>query len=306
MSAIPKLMLVPLSDGYRFNLGHGVTSTDASIGMPLQRINGRSDVHTLSVSYLVTKDQRDYLLSFLRVYESLPFLAQLIIHGSDLKWYECRIVDNDISVSAYGVQASNVTLSLVAEPAEQPLREGMTLSAVYQMSAPQNATYYQRLAKSIDETLLKLMLIPLRDGYGMSLGRMTLNNETESKTVRQRKDSVGKIHSVTPTYRCTKAQYDYLITFLESSRSKRFLAYLLVDNSQLAWYECRIIDSMISVSTISNTVFDVQLTLAVDPHIYDFGLDNAITDVYEMTGGQSDAYFRSLERLVNNLPETTR
>ena len=152
--------------------------------------------------------------------------------------------------------------------------------------------------------LPKLMLKPYREGYSFTLGRQTRTTETASGMPRQRKDSVGTVHRLSPTYKCTRSMCQYLMAFLRTYEAQPFLAYLLLDDAEHHWYECRITSDSISVSTRGDQIFSVQIELIIKPRPVNASLDLTIVDIYGMTGGQMDAYFNSLEKLVNeDLPE---
>ena len=152
--------------------------------------------------------------------------------------------------------------------------------------------------------LPKMMLKPLRSGYNFSLGRSTVTTQFESGMPRQRKTRVSPTHQVQATYKCTRSMYQYLMAFLRAYEARAFLAYLLLDDIDHQWYECRIISDVINVSTLGDQIFTVSLILIVKAKPRDVALDITIFELYELLDGQIDAYFNQLEKLVNeDLPD---
>lgn len=153
----------------------------------------------------------------------------------------------------------------------------------------------------------KMMLKPFRNGYGFELGYGVVSTQTEFGMPRQRLGAINQPHHVSPTYKCTRAMYSYLLSFLRAYRGLPFMAYLLLDDVNHAWYECRFIDERISVTTLGDQIFTVKLSLIVKPQAYDLETDLAFIEIYNMTDGQIDKYFNHLEQLVNvDLPNATQ
>lgn len=150
----------------------------------------------------------------------------------------------------------------------------------------------------------KFMLKPQRDGYSFNLARNVISTETIVGLPRERKDSVGKAHSVNATYKCTRAQWRYFLAFSRAYEGLPFLAYLLLDDIDHQWYQCSIVGEYLPVSTLGDQIFTVQLSLFAKPIKYDVEADKTITAIYEMTDGQIEKYFNMLAKLVNeDLPE---
>lgn len=150
----------------------------------------------------------------------------------------------------------------------------------------------------------KFMLKPLRDSYSFSLARNVTSTETIVGLPRERKDSVGKAHRVNATYKCTRAQWRYFLSFSRAYEGLPFLAYLLIDDIDHKWYQCSIVGESLPVDTLGDQIFTVQLSLVAKPIKYDVEADKTITAIYEMTDGQIDQYFNMLAKLVNeDLPE---
>lgn len=147
--------------------------------------------------------------------------------------------------------------------------------------------------------LPKLMLKPLRSGYGFNLNLGVISTNTQAGLPRQRLASVGVSHQVNATYKCTRPQWQYFTAFLRAYCGRGFLAYLLLDDIEHGWYECKITNQNVQVSTLGASIFTVQLTLAVKPKAYDMGSDMGLVALYEMTNGEMDIFYNQLEKLVN-------
>ena len=145
----------------------------------------------------------------------------------------------------------------------------------------------------------KLMLKPLRDGYGFNLARSVTSTETIVGLPRERKDSVGKVHRPNVTYKCTRAQWQYFLAFMRVYEGLPFLAYLLLDDIDHQWYECRIVGDSMPVQTLGDQIFTVQLSLVAKPIKYDVETDLSFLEIYKGTEGQIDLYYRLLAKLVN-------
>lgn len=155
--------------------------------------------------------------------------------------------------------------------------------------------------------LPKLRLKALRAGYSFNLGRQTVTTETESGQPRQRKDSIGTVHRLSPTYKCTRVQYRYLLAFLRVYEAQPFLAYLVIDDPDHRWYECRIVSNDIPVSALGDQLFTVQLNMTATPISPTKQEDLGFIGVYDATDGQPDLFFNLLEKLVNeDLPDAMR
>ena len=154
--------------------------------------------------------------------------------------------------------------------------------------------------------LPKFMLMPERGGYGATLADTVITTDTQYGLPRQRLGGVGLVHSTSPTYRCTKPQYQYAMAFYRAYQGLSFLSTQLIDDSEPTWYETRIIGA-IKHQVVGYGVFDVSFNVVCEPIAYDVQTDLAITAIYEMTSGESDKYFNMLEKLVNqDLPQAMR
>ena len=154
--------------------------------------------------------------------------------------------------------------------------------------------------------LPQLQLRPQLNGYGVQLGNDVITTEVEHGMPRQRLQSVGVVHRVSPTYRCTKAQYQYLMTFLRAYRARAMLMYHHFDDTEPSWYECRIV-SDVSVQHVGYAVYDVSFDVVAKSTRYNIDQDMGFLAIYEMSQGEQDIFFNHLEKLVNqDLPNATR
>ena len=154
--------------------------------------------------------------------------------------------------------------------------------------------------------LPRLQLKPLLDGYGVKLGDNVITTEVEYGMPRQRLASVGAVHNVSPTYRCTKDQYQYLMAFLRAYRARAVMMYHHFDDTEPSWYECRIVSAP-SVKHVGYQCYDVSFDIVAKSTRYNIDQDLAFLAIYKMSQAEQDAYFNHLEKLVNqDLPNATR
>lgn len=155
--------------------------------------------------------------------------------------------------------------------------------------------------------LPKLQLKPLRAGYGFELSTGVVSTDTQVGLPRQRLASVGVVHRVSPTYKCTRAQWQYFLAFARAYRGRAFYAYLLLDDIDHHWYECRMVNESVQVSTLGDQIFTVKLDLIVRPRPVHIDQDLGFLAMYEMGAGAADAFYNHLEKLVNHdLARTNR
>lgn len=153
----------------------------------------------------------------------------------------------------------------------------------------------------------KLMLKPYRSGYGFSLSTGVVSTQTQAGMPRQRRVQVGVVHHLSVTYKCTRAMWQYLLAFLRANAGRAFMVYLLLDDIDHHWYECRYTDEQINVSTLGDQIFTVKLTLIAKGRVINIGQDEVIIALYNMSKDEQDSYFNQLEKLVNkDLPDATR
>lgn len=156
-------------------------------------------------------------------------------------------------------------------------------------------------------SLPKFMLKPYRSGYGFSLSTGIISTQTKADLPRQRRDQLGQPHKLPVTYKCTRAQWQYFLSFFRAHAGQRFLAYLLLDDIDHHWYECCCTDEYIDVTTLGDQIFSAKLNLVVKPRPVNAGQDELIALLYSMKRDEQDAYFNQLEKLVNaDLPQIKR
>lgn len=152
-----------------------------------------------------------------------------------------------------------------------------------------------------------LQLKPLRSGYAFDLSTGVVSTNTEYGLPRQRLSSVGTVHKVSPTYKCTRAQWQYFLAFLRAYRGRAFYAYLLLDDIDHHYYECRMVNESVQVSTLGDQIFTVKLDLIVKPRPVHIDQDLGFLTIYEMAADQAEQFYNHLEKLVNqDLPTATR
>lgn len=155
--------------------------------------------------------------------------------------------------------------------------------------------------------LPKFMLKPYRSGYGFSLSTGIISTQTQAGMPRQRRSQVGVVHRLSATYKCTRAMWQYMLAFIRSHVGRPFLAYLLLDDIDHHWYECRCVNETIDVSTLGDQIFTAKIDLVVKPRPVNVGQDELITVIYGMGKDEQDSYFNQLEKLVNaDLPKIRR
>lgn len=150
----------------------------------------------------------------------------------------------------------------------------------------------------------KFRLKPFRPGYNFQLGRRTITTETQGGPPRQRRDSTGVVHRLTPTYKCTRVQYEYLINFLTAYEALPFLAYLVLDNKDHQWYKCREVSATLPVGALGDQIFTVQLNIVAEPLLPSVQAALAHVKVYDATDGNPKLFYDLIEQIVNKeMPE---
>lgn len=148
--------------------------------------------------------------------------------------------------------------------------------------------------------LPKLMLKPLRDGFSVGLANPIIVTPTSAGPPRGRADSVGGVHTLSPTYKCTRAMQQYFLKFLRAYRGRWFLAYLVIDDIDHQWYECFITtQGNIPVQINGDQIFITQLDMVARPIDYDIQDDLDFVLLYEKTEGQIERYYKLLAKVVN-------
>lgn len=154
--------------------------------------------------------------------------------------------------------------------------------------------------------LPKLALCPLRDGYSATLGNDVLTTQFDNGMPRQRLNGVGRPHNISVGFRHKAQHQDYILAFWRVNRAKAFALRLIVDGSDLAWYECRFVGEP-SINTLGGNVFEFAISLVVKPRPLNLAIDKDFIDLYELTGGDISGFANALEKLVNvDLPSTMK
>lgn len=148
------------------------------------------------------------------------------------------------------------------------------------------------------DLLPKLMLLPLRDSYNPTLGNDVITTQFENGMPRQRLAGVGRPHQTPVTFRHKAQHQDYILAFWRVYRAKAFAMRLILDGTELAWYECRFIGEP-SISALGGSVFEFSINLVCRPKPLDIEADKAYIEAYNATGGDISGFFNLLEKLVN-------
>ena len=153
------------------------------------------------------------------------------------------------------------------------------------------------------DLLPKLILCPLRDSYNPTLGNDVITTQYESGMPRQRLAGVGRPHQVGVTFRHKAQHQDYILAFWRVYRARAFAMRLILDGTDLAWYECRFIGEP-SILSLGGGVFEFSINLVCRPKPLDIEQDKVFIELYEQTGGDISTFFNALEKLVNeDLPD---
>lgn len=153
------------------------------------------------------------------------------------------------------------------------------------------------------DLLPKLALLPLRDSYNPTLGNDVITTQYTNGMPRQRLDGVGRPHQTPVSFRHKAQHQDYILSFWRLYRAKPFAVRLILDGTELAWYECRFIGEP-SFSSLGGNVFEFSIGLVCRPKPLNLDLDATLVALYNETGGDISTFFNLLEKLVNeDLPD---
>ena len=123
---------------------------------------------------------------------------------------------------------------------------------------------------------------------------------------RQRLAGVGRPHQTPVSFRHKAKHQDYILAFWRVYRARAFAMRLILDGTDLAWYECRFIGEP-SVLSLGYGVFEFSINLVCRPKPLDIEADKAFIYLYGETGGDISTFFNALEKLVNeDLPSAMR
>ena len=153
------------------------------------------------------------------------------------------------------------------------------------------------------DSLPKLILFPLRDSYSPTLGNDVITTQYENGMPRQRLAGVGRPHQTPVSFRHKAQHQDYILAFWRVYRARAFAMRLILDSTDLAWYECRFIGEP-SILALGNNVFEFSINLVCRPKPLDIEQDKTFIIFYEATGGDISGFTNQLEKLVNeDLPD---
>lgn len=153
------------------------------------------------------------------------------------------------------------------------------------------------------DLLPKLVLCPLRDSYSPTLGNDVITTQYENGMPRQRLAGVGRPHQTPVSFRHKAQHQDYILAFWRVYRARAFAMRLILDGTDLAWYECRFIGEP-PILSLGGGVFEFSINLVCRPKPLNLELDETFIYFYETTGGDISGFINQLEKLVNeDLPD---
>lgn len=153
------------------------------------------------------------------------------------------------------------------------------------------------------DLLPKLILLPLRDSYSPTLGNDVISTQYTNGMPRQRLDGVGRPHQTPVSFRHKAQHQDYILAFWRIYRARAFAMRLILDGTDLAWYECRFIGEP-SILSLGGGVFEFSINLVCRPKPLNLELDETFVYFYNATNGDISGFTNHLEKLVNeDLPD---
>lgn len=114
-----------------------------------------------------------------------------------------------------------------------------------------------------------LSYIPVRDSYSMVPAYNTVETRLDGGKSRKRRDFLGGIHVITPTWILSGTQYtDFMGFFREGvyDGSISFIATLLTDVGVTCFHKCTVMGGMPKLASQSGDAFFVTATLEVFPN----------------------------------------
>lgn len=157
-------------------------------------------------------------------------------------------------------------------------------------------------------TVLKeLILPPNEDGYSSeSSVEDVIRVQLDGGAGRYRRDLFGVSNLVNCQWLCTAEQYDYLKSFyrVHSSGTIPFKAKLILDHSDMEYYECRFMPKSFRLDGVKGLSYSVSAVLEALP-IDEPSLesDNDIVYLADMLGEQYETIFtrfnEKLDKIVN-------
>jgi len=157
---------------------------------------------------------------------------------------------------------------------------------------------------AIEDVIPQLVLCPLLESYGATLGNNVTTTQYDNGMPRQRLNGIGRPHQVQVSFRHKAIHQDYITAFWRVNRARAFALRLIVDGSDLAWYECRFVGEG-KPSVLGGNVFEFSINLVVKPRSLNLEIDKEFVYIYEQAGGDISGFTNALEKLVNeDLPES--
>ena len=143
-------------------------------------------------------------------------------------------------------------------------------------------------------------LRPLNRGMTFQPANNMLEQALMGGFARQRVQFVNNVHTVSATVSLhDKARHQYFWAFWRSHtlNPKPFLWRLMVDDADMATYECQFIANSVQVQERNGIVYRVSFSVRCKPKPVDHEFDQQIIDVWET--GDGAALVNLLEKLVN-------
>ena len=114
------------------------------------------------------------------------------------------------------------------------------------------------------DLLPKLILCPLLDSYSPTLGNDVITTQYENGMPRQRLAGVGRPHQTPVSFRHKAKHQQYILAFWRVYRARAFAMRLILDGTELAWYECRFIGEP-SILSLGGGVCEFSINLVCRP-----------------------------------------
>lgn len=129
----------------------------------------------------------------------------------------------------------------------------------------------------------KLKIQPNQAGYGVQRGDTVLFQELDGGAGRYDRDIQRKSHTITVAWTVNAAKYEYLHAFYlvwSQNPSEAFLADLIIDNAELAEYQCYF-RSPVNLTGKSGATYAVSAELEVVAIAPDVAAAIALIDGWE-------------------------
>lgn len=140
----------------------------------------------------------------------------------------------------------------------------------------------------------RLQVCPLQAGYTVQYGNDTISQRLEGGASRFERAVIGTSHMAALNFALSEGGYQYLMAFFrvwQRNPSQPFIAALIIDDHQMADYQCWFMPDSISLTAKNGAVFYVSAMVEVKAMAADAEFDQAIIDGYDL--------INPLEKLAN-------